>query len=302
MRERVADDLGLLVDLLGHEVAKISLVDEKGRSRRSEHGPLDLAAFAIADLDAGAREHHRVTILEIGNHVGKRREGDRVGTEVHFAVTVPDRERRALARADEEIVLAREQKGERERTAQPRQRSRHGFRRRAAVLHLPRDQMGDHLGIGIGAERRARFLQLLAELAEILDDAVVDDGEALGSMRVRVMFGRSTVSRPARVADADRAGERLAREPGFEIAKLALGTPARKVPGFERGDTGRIIAAIFEPLERVDQQARDRFAAENSYNSAHASGSLLTRWPRIIPPAWLIGGQAQSEIKLSLNF
>src|SRR5262249_61494066 len=98
--------------------------------------------------------------------------------------------------------------------------------------------MGDDLGIGIGAERRAGFLQLLAQVAEMLDDAVVDEGEALGGMRVRVMFGRSAMSRPAGVADADRAGERLAREPGFKIAQLALGTPARKVPGFERGDTG----------------------------------------------------------------
>src|SRR5207248_11099748 len=136
-----------------------------------------------------------------------------------------------------------------------------------------RDQIGDHLGTAIGARCLARVLLLSAKLAEILEDADVDDGEALGGMRVRVIFGRSTVSRPARVADADRASERLAREPGFEIAKLALGTPARKVPGFERGDTGRIIAAIFEPLERVDQQAGDRFAAENSYNSAPASGS-----------------------------
>src|SRR5262249_16129040 len=136
--------------------------------------------------------------------------------------------------------------------------------------------MGDDLGIGIGAERRAGFLQLLAQLAEILDDAVVDDGEALGGMWVRVIFGRSTVGSPARVADADRAGERLAREPGFEIAQLALGTPACTMPGFGSGDTGRVIAAIFEPLERIDEQAGDRFAAENSYNSAHASGSLLS--------------------------
>ena len=135
--------------------------------------------------------------------------------------------------------------------------------------------MGDHLGIGIGAESRARFLQLLAQLAEILDDAVVDDGEALRGMWMRVMFGRSAVSGPASVADADRAGEGFAREPGFEIAQLALGTPARKLPGFERGDAGGVLGAIFEPLERLDQQTRDRFAAENAYNSAHASGSLL---------------------------
>jgi hypothetical protein len=39
-----------------------------------------------------------------------------------------------------------------------------------------------------------------------------------------------TFDRPAGVANADRAGERLTREPRFEIAQLALGTPARKLP------------------------------------------------------------------------
>jgi hypothetical protein len=98
--------------------------------------------------------------------------------------------------------------------------------------------MGDHLGIGIGAESRARFLQLLAQLAEILDDAVVDDGEALRGMWMRVMFGRSAVSGPTSVADADRAGEGFAREPGFEIAQLALGTPSRLSASTSKPATG----------------------------------------------------------------
>src|SRR5262245_19150082 len=134
--------------------------------------------------------------------------------------------------------------------------------------------MGDDLGVGIGAELRARLLQLLAQLAEILDDAVVDDGETLRGVRVRIMFGRSAVSGPAGVADSDRAGERLAHESGFEIAQLAFGSPARELAAFESSNAGGIVAAIFEPLERIDQQARDRFAAENAHDSAHASGYL----------------------------
>jgi hypothetical protein len=86
--------------------------------------------------------------------------------------------------------------------------------------------VGDDLGVGIRAKLRAALLQLLAQLAEILDDAIVDDGKALGGMRVRVMFGRSAVGRPAGVANADRASERLTREPGFEISQLALSSVA----------------------------------------------------------------------------
>ena len=46
------------------------------------------------------------------------RERQRVGAEIHFAVAVADRERRALARPDQEIVLALEQIDEREGAAQ----------------------------------------------------------------------------------------------------------------------------------------------------------------------------------------
>jgi hypothetical protein len=77
------------------------------------------------------------------------------------------------------------------------------------------------------------------------------------------------------VADADRAGERLARQSGFEITQLALGTSARKLAAFQRGDAGGVITSVLEPLERIDKQARNGLTPENAYNSAHASGCLL---------------------------
>jgi hypothetical protein len=155
--------------------------------------------------------------------------------------------------------------------------------RRAAVLHLPRHEVRDHLRVGVRAELRARLLQLLAQLAEILDDAVVDDGEALGGVGVGVAFGRPAVGRPAGVPDADGAGQRLAREPGFEVAQLALGPPADELSAFKRGNAGGIIPPVLKPLERIDKQARDRLAPENAHNSAHASGGLLCRGLKSCP-------------------
>ena len=215
-------------------------------------------------------------------------ERDGVGAEIHFALAVADRERRALARADEEILLAAEQEGEREGAAQPRQHRGHRFGRRAAALHLLRHQVGDDLGVGIRAELSALLLQLVAQFTEILDDAVVDDGEPVGGVGMRVAFGRPAVGRPAGMADADGADERLAREPRLEIAQLAFGAPAGKLPGFQRGDTGGIVASVFEPLKRVDKRARNRLTPESTHNSAHNDprppvfGSGLSSPSRII--------------------
>ena len=51
-----------------------------------------------------------------------------------------------------------------------------------------------------------------AQLGGVLDDAVVDDGDAAGRVDVRmgVAVARLAVGRPARVGDAGRAGEPLA--------------------------------------------------------------------------------------------
>ena len=50
---------------------------------------------------------------------------------------------------------------------------------------------------------------------------------------------------------------------------------SRQLAVVERGDAGRVIAAIFEALERIDQMTRDRGNPQYSYDSAHPSGRPL---------------------------
>src|SRR5581483_11808382 len=97
----------------------------------------------------------------------------------------------------------------------------------------------------------------------------------VGRVRMRIGLARAAVRRPARVADAARAVERLALQSRFEIAQLAFRAPAREMATFERGDAGRVIAAVFEPLERVDELCRHRLASENADNAAHAAVAPL---------------------------
>ena len=170
------------------------------------------------DLGARAGEHRPVAVFEIADLLGEGRQRNGVGAEIHLAFAVADGERRAFARADHQIVLTDKQEGERESAAQFFERGRHRLDRRLAVLHLLGDQMGDDLGVGFAAELAAVFGEPLTQLAEVLDDAVVHDGDAVGGMRMRVALGRPAVRRPARVADADIAGQRLAARAGFASA------------------------------------------------------------------------------------
>ena len=110
-----------------------------------------------------------------------------------------------------------------------------------------------------------------------------------------VGLGRLAVRRPAGVADADRAHERLGGEPRLEVLQLSLGAPAREPAVLERRDAGRVVAAVFEALQRVDDRARNRARPENAHNSAHRQDSRSDP----IPMKQGLGqGQAVSQVTL----
>src|SRR5262245_36854367 len=87
---------------------------------RRAPAPLAAVPVVVPRGRAAAGEHGRIAVLEIRDGVGERSERDGVGAEIHFALAVTDRERRALARTDEEVFLAAKQEGKREGAAQPR--------------------------------------------------------------------------------------------------------------------------------------------------------------------------------------
>ena len=66
-------------------------------------------------------------------------------------------------------------------------------------------------------------LQPVTELAEVLDDAVVDDGDLAGAVavRVRVQVVRSAMGRPARVGEADGRVRGPVGDGGLEVHQLA---------------------------------------------------------------------------------
>jgi hypothetical protein len=65
------------------------------------------------------------------------------------------------------------------------------------------EEVARDLGVGLGEELDAVGEELVAQGREVLDDAVVDDGEAaaVGEVRVGVDVGRAAVGGPPRVAD-----------------------------------------------------------------------------------------------------
>jgi hypothetical protein len=60
------------------------------------------------------------------------------------------------------------------------------------------------------------------------------------------------------VADAGCSGQRRPFQNGREIAELPLGAATIDVAVHQCGDAGTVIAAIFQPAQRIQDQRRRR--------------------------------------------
>ena len=182
---------------------------------------------------------------------------------------IADGERAPLAGDDHQIVIAAEDHGDGKGAFETAQRVEHRLNRVVARPQFAGDEMGDDFGVGVAGEGGAFGDQLFLQLAIILDDAVMHDRDVVGHVRVGVRFGRLAVRGPAGMADAGLAEQRRRFQPRLEIAQLAFGAAAAELALLNRGDAGGIVAAIFQPLQRIDQLAGDRSFAENANNAAH---------------------------------
>ena len=111
----------------------------------------------------------------------------------------------------------------------------------------------------------------LLQIEVVLDDAVVDDDDLAGAVavRVRVLLGRPAVRRPARVADAVVAGERVGADDLLEVRQLAGAAAQVDRAVADDRDAGRVVAAVLEPPQPVDEDGHDVLRSDVADDSAH---------------------------------
>ena len=74
---------------------------------------------------------------------------------------------------------------------------------------------------------------------------------------------------PAGMADAGFARERLMHQEVRKVHQLADSTPPIKVPGIDCGYPRRVISAIFEPFQCLDEKGGHLMLAQNADDTAH---------------------------------
>ncbi len=248
-------------------------------------GTLDRRAVERRDLDAVAPEHRDLAVVEEDDvaRVGEQR-GD-VARAEHLALADADDER-AVGLRDHDLVgcVARDD-GDAVGAAHLLERSAHGVdETRGARGQRLVDEVRDDLGVGVAAEPHALGLELPSKRDVVLDDAVVDHGDAPRDVRMGVRFAGTAVRRPARVADAGVPRERALLQRRFEVRELADGAHdldarlarAARVARVER-EAGGVVTAVLEAPQPLDENGRALFFANVANDSAHAFARAPSR-------------------------
>ena len=115
-------------------------------------------------------------------------------------------------------------------------------------------QVGNHLGVGVGAEHIAQRLELFPQLFVVLDDAVVHHHDMLGDVGVSIALGRLAMGSPAGVGNAGTTVDGLLLQCLGQLGYLAEAThPLQRLVGAEHGDTSRIVATVFQTAQALYQ-------------------------------------------------
>jgi hypothetical protein len=110
----------LLENLLLHVVRVIALLDRRGCRSGLDDFALHRAIVTIENLNSVAAHDRPIALVEVGNALRPRRDGQCVRAEVILSVAVPDGQWRPHARADDQVRMIAEQDGDRERTGEAR--------------------------------------------------------------------------------------------------------------------------------------------------------------------------------------
>jgi hypothetical protein len=298
LRECVGDRARLLVDLLEHEVPVLALLGGIGGELALADRTVDGSAVLVEHLDGGAADVGDVAFLqehEAARH-GQQR-GDVRGDEVLVDPEADDH-RTTLAREDDALGLLLTDDRERVRALELRDGGAHGLEQILLRLQMVVYTMGDHFGVGLRSEFVTGLLQILAQLFVVLDDAVVNDGEAVvRDVRVGIALRGHAVRRPARVRDAHLAVGRVRVDRVLEHLHLADGAQPLEVRrAIEHRDAGGVVAAILEPAQAFHQDRDDVALSDGSDDAAHLKGcpglrgALVCLWSQQVR-----SGKAASE-------
>ena len=231
-------------------------------------------------VETVGRDHGHLAIVEVDDLSRVLDDRRDVGCEEVLPIADPDHERAALAGPHDRSRLVGAHHRDPIRAFDVRERPPHGLFQVVARRGVLLDEVCEHFGVGFGLEPVTFCFESALQNGVVLDDAVVDqrDAPATIHVRVRIHVIGFAVRRPARVCDAARTLEVVPFESILEFLELALRLHDLDVPVRQDGDARRVVSAVLEPLQSLDEDPQAGTVAHIADDAAHLM--FLLRPPR----------------------
>ena len=271
----VADRLRLLVNLLEHVVRVVALAGVVVAQVVADvlHPHVGGVHVLVADHPALAVQLADLAVVQVHHLVRVPGQGGRIRGEVVAVRPQADGQRATQPRADQHPRLVPAHHRQPVGALHQLDRFADGVQEVAVVV--VGDQVRQHFGVGLAVELHPVGLQLVLQQHVVFDHAVVHhgDGAVAAQVRVGVGVGRPAVGGPAGVADAVGAGGGLR---GHHLLQFGQppGLPPQVQAAAGAGDeAGRVVPAVLQPLQPVEQDGRRFPRAGEPDDAAHARPS-----------------------------
>ena len=261
----------LLVDFLEHEVPVARLLGHHRIPHHSLGGLRNLRAGKVGEFHAVPSDDGHFLVAKEHDIARVTQNGWNVGSHEELVLTEPDDDGGAVANRNDLSWIVGRDDHQRKKAAKQQERApdRHF---QARIFHFAFDEMSDDLGIRFRDEPMALPLKLALQIEVVLDDAVVHDHDlpAAVAVRVRILFCRTTVRGPSCMADTVVAGNRLGIDRVRKTRQLA-GRPAQlDAAVVYHGNARRIVTAVLEAPEPLDEHGNDRLGPDVTNDAAHS--------------------------------
>ena len=267
---------GLLKDLLEHKVGIAPLFGSVDLPIHMMMLLGHLIAEGIIHGDAIRRQHGHLSVLHISDIPGMADDRSDIGGDEALPLAEAQQKRRVLAHGNEPVRCVGGHDAQSVGTLHGVDHPPDGLHHVSTLFIVVVQKLHHHLGVGLGTKLIALVQELAFQLRKVLDNTVVHHRNvaAAAHMGMGIDVVGFAVGGPAGVTDAQAAGQvRPLVGQILQHLQAALGL-LHPHPAFTAyGDTGGVIAAVFQPLQSVQQNGGGLLPAHITYDSTHIFSS-----------------------------
>ncbi len=270
LSQGLSQSTGLLVDFFLHEVPEAGLLGQDGvpADLLRHRGPL--LAVGIGNRDSIAVQDRHLSVGQENGRAGIGQDGQYVRGDEVLPLAHAHHHRGSLAGHHDLFGVVRADHRQSESPAQLGHRSAN--RQGQVALQVGLNQVSNHFAVGLAGKGMAAGAEALLQRQVVLDDSVVHHGQVPPAVdvRMRVGFAGRAVGGPAGVADAVGAVQSGGGECAFEVGQLPGRATHLQTFAVDDGYPGRVVAAVFQPLQALQENRHHRPAAYVTHYPAHA--------------------------------